>query len=230
MKSLPLRARRAALPLAVLAGFPCLPVAAQVSLAEPVELRPSVVTATRVETRADALLSDVTVIDGEELRNAPGRTLAEAVADCHLVLGCTARSQSAAADARVIDAQVLLFNAMGVISYTMTKLDMLAEAGMTPDQIAFMNAYPAWASAFWALGVWGAVAGSLLLLFRRTWAFAAYVVSLIGLAGSTAYTLTSEIPPEFATTGQLVFTAVIWASVIAMAAYARAMTRARVLL
>ena len=80
MKSLPLRARRAALPLAVLAGFPCLPVAAQVSLAEPVELRPSVVTATRVETRADALLSDVTVIDGEELRNAPGRTLSEVLA------------------------------------------------------------------------------------------------------------------------------------------------------
>ena len=80
MKSLPLRARRAALPLAVLAGFPCLPVAAQVSLAEPVELRPSVVTATRVETRADALLSDVTVIDGEELRNAPGRTLSELLA------------------------------------------------------------------------------------------------------------------------------------------------------
>ena len=80
MKSLPLRARRAALPLAVLAGFPCLPVAAQAPLAEPVELRPSVVTATRVETRADALLSDVTVIDGEELRNAPGRTLSEVLA------------------------------------------------------------------------------------------------------------------------------------------------------
>ena len=80
MKSLPLRARRAALPLAVLVGFPCLPAAAQAPLAEPVELRPSVVTATRVETRADALLSDVTVIDGEELRNAPGRTLSEVLA------------------------------------------------------------------------------------------------------------------------------------------------------
>lgn len=80
MKSLPLRARRAALPLAALAACSSLPVLAQAPAAEPVELRTSVVTATRVETRADALLSDVTVIDGEELRNAPGRTLSELLA------------------------------------------------------------------------------------------------------------------------------------------------------
>ncbi|WP_302175339.1 TonB-dependent receptor domain-containing protein [uncultured Hydrogenophaga sp.] len=80
MKSLPLRARRAALPLAVLAACPCLPALAQAPVAEPFELRPSVVTATRVETRADALLSDVTVIDGQELRDAPGRTLSEVLA------------------------------------------------------------------------------------------------------------------------------------------------------
>jgi len=132
----------------------------------------------------------------------------------------------------------LVWFAGGANDYIMTKTANQAYLGMAADSMGvsvdlildYFNGYPMWATVCWALGVWGAVAGSLLLLFRRTWAFVAYVVSLIGLAGSTAYTLTSEIPPEFATTGQLVFTAVIWASVIAMAAYARAMTRARVLL
>ena len=81
----------------------------------------------------------------------------------------------------------------------------------------------------WALGVWGAVVGSILLLLRSRFAFHALVASLVGLAGSTAYTFMSDIPPEFATTGQMVFSVVIWLSVIGMALYARAMTRAGVL-
>ncbi|MFM7402694.1 MAG: hypothetical protein ACKO1N_01090 [Erythrobacter sp.] len=79
----------------------------------------------------------------------------------------------------------LLFNAMGIISYITTKLGMLAEMGLTPDQIAFMNDYPSWISAFWALGVWGAFAGSVLLLLRSRWAVAAMMVALVGLVGTT---------------------------------------------
>jgi hypothetical protein len=81
----------------------------------------------------------------------------------------------------------LLFNAMGVMSYAMTKFGMLAEAGMTPDQIAFMNAYPALASGFWALGVWGAFAGSVLLLLRSRFAVPAMLVAMVGLIGTTVY-------------------------------------------
>jgi len=131
----------------------------------------------------------------------------------------------------------LLWFAGGANDYVMTKTENAAYLGMAADNmgvsvetiLAYFNDYPAWATVCWALGVWGAVAGALLLLLRVRFAFHAFIVSLIGLAGSTLYTFTSDIPPEFATTGQLVFTALIWLSVIGMAAYARTMTRAGVL-
>jgi len=85
----------------------------------------------------------------------------------------------------VVGVVTLLFNAMGIISYLSTKLGKLEEMGMTPEQIAFMQAYPAWASAFWALGVWGAFAGSVLVLLRSNWAVAAMAVGLVGLIGVT---------------------------------------------
>lgn len=87
----------------------------------------------------------------------------------------------------LVGAVTLLFNAVGIVSYLTTKLGMLAEMGMTPDQIAFMDSYPGWVSAFWALGVWGAFAGSVLVLLRSRFAVAAMVIALIGLIGVTLY-------------------------------------------
>lgn len=131
----------------------------------------------------------------------------------------------------------LLWFAGGANDYVMTKTENAAYLGMAADSmgtsveaiLAYFNGYPMWATVCWALGVWGAVAGSILLMLRTRFALHAYVMSLIGLAGSTGYTFMSDVPEEFVSTGQLVFSVVIWASVIGMAAYARAMTRAGVL-
>ena len=121
----------------------------------------------------------------------------------------------------------LLFNAMGVISYTMTKFDMLAEAGMTADQIAFMNAYPVWASAFWALGVWGAFAGSVLLLLRSRFAVPAMVVATIGLVGTTVYNYgLIEVPAAMEAPALDI---AIWAVTLSLLLYVRRMEAARVL-
>jgi len=121
----------------------------------------------------------------------------------------------------------LLFNAMGVRSYTMTKLGKLAELGMTPDQIAFMNSYPAWISAFWALGVWGAFAGSLLLLLRSKWAVAAMVVATIGLVGTTIGNyIVIDVPAAMQAPALDV---VIWAVTLFLLFYARRMAAAGVL-
>jgi hypothetical protein len=54
---------------------------------------------------------------------------------------------------------------------------------MTDAQIAFMARYPSWMHAVWALGVWGSVLGSILLLLRSKWAFHAFAVSIAGGAG-----------------------------------------------
>ncbi|NCP14894.1 MAG: hypothetical protein GW858_12155 [Sphingomonadales bacterium] len=87
----------------------------------------------------------------------------------------------------VVGLLTLVFNTMGIISYTTTALGMLADMGMTPAQIAFMESYPTVIIAFWALGVWGAFAGSVLILLRSRWAMTAMVVALIGLAVMTLY-------------------------------------------
>jgi hypothetical protein len=121
----------------------------------------------------------------------------------------------------------LLFNAMGVMSYMMTQLGMLAEAGMTSDQIAFMDAYPAWAIGFWALGVWGALAGSLLLLLRSKLAVAAMGVAMVGLIGTTIYNYALIAVPEGMQAPAL--DVAIWAVTLFLLVYARRMAQAGVL-
>lgn len=81
----------------------------------------------------------------------------------------------------------LLWNAIGIMSYIMTRLDMLDALGMTPEQIAFFDTFPAWANALWALGVWGAFFGSVLLLARSRWAVESLLVSMVGLVGTTVF-------------------------------------------
>jgi hypothetical protein len=46
--------------------------------------------------------------------------------------------------------------------------------------MAYINNFPIWASIGWGLGVWGALAGSVLLLMRHRWAVPAFIISLIG--------------------------------------------------
>jgi hypothetical protein len=121
----------------------------------------------------------------------------------------------------------LLFNAMGIISYLTTKLGMLAEMGLTPGQIAFMESYPAWVSAFWALGVWGAFAGSVLILMRSRWAVGAMVAALVGLAVVTFYHYAMiTVPADMQSPG---LDLAIWVVTLFLLAYARRMAAAGVL-
>jgi hypothetical protein len=127
----------------------------------------------------------------------------------------------------VVGVVTLLFNAMGILSYVTTKLGMLAEMGLTPSQIAFMESYPAWISAFWALGVWGAFAGSLLLLARSKWAVTAMVVATIGLVGTTVGNyVVLEVPADMQAPALDV---AIWVVTLFLLFYARAMAKAGVL-
>ena len=67
-------ARLAVLPLAVLSALPMLASAQVAALPE------TVVTATRVATRADQLTSEVVVVDREAIERSAGRTLPEVLA------------------------------------------------------------------------------------------------------------------------------------------------------
>lgn len=128
----------------------------------------------------------------------------------------------------VVGIVTLLFNSMGIISYLSTKLGKLEEMGMTPSQIAFMESYPAWATAVWAMGVWGAFAGSVLLLARSKWAVPAMAIALAGLIGVTmAENVILDTPADMATPLGLKLS--IWVSTLFLLFYARAMKKAGVL-
>ena len=71
---------------------------------------------------------------------------------------------------------------------TQTNRDQwFAQMGMTPDQLAYFNAMPAWTHAAWAIGVWGGLIGAVLLLLRMKWAFHAFVVSFLGWLAGAVY-------------------------------------------
>ena len=127
----------------------------------------------------------------------------------------------------LVGAVTLLFNSMGIISYTTTKLGMLAEMGLTPSQIAFMDSYPAWVSGFWALGVWGAFAGSVLLLLRSRLAVPAMWAALLGLLVTTIYHyVLIEVPADMQAPALDV---TIWAVTLFLLFYCRRMAKVGVL-
>jgi hypothetical protein len=124
-----------------------------------------------------------------------------------------------------------LWNGFGALDYTMTQMRNPAwMAQMTPAQQAWLDAAPAWADATWAFGVWGGLAGSLLLLARSRHAITAFILSLAGLAVNTAYQASSPMPPGAMTAGaQLGLHLAVWAGAIALLLYALAMRRRGVL-
>lgn len=127
----------------------------------------------------------------------------------------------------VVGGLTLLWNAVGVMSYLMTELDQLEALGMTPAQIAYFDTFPAWATAVWALGVWGAFAGSVLLLLRSRWAVTALVIALVGLIGTTYFQrFVTAVPEDMRNLGLDV---TIWVTTLFMLWYALKMRREGVL-
>ena len=87
----------------------------------------------------------------------------------------------------VIGLVTLLWNAVGIWSYLSTQTGNLEGFGMSDEAIAYVTGFPAWAEAFWALGVWGAFVGSILILLRSRWAVLSLQISVVGLIVTTIY-------------------------------------------
>lgn len=123
----------------------------------------------------------------------------------------------------------LLWNLFGCYDYLMSKLSpesYFASMGMNAESVAYMAALPGWLTAFWALGVWGSLAGSLLLLARSRLAVPAFALSLAGLAVSQ---LTQEFwlrPPQAGPIGLILM---VWSALVFFLIYARSMAARGVL-
>jgi hypothetical protein len=100
---------------------------------------------------------------------------------------------------------------------------------MTPAQIDYFHALPAWMTAVWAVGVWGALLGAVLLLARSRYAVPVFVASLVAYLTSVVYQyLVVPMPAEGRTPGMMAMQVVIFAACAFFVWYAmRARDRGR---
>lgn len=93
----------------------------------------------------------------------------------------------------IVGGVALLWNAFGAFDYFMTRTkgaDYINQMMPGVDGTRFMayiNAFPIWVSVAWALGVWGGLAGAILLLMRHRWAVPTLLVSLVGAVIGIGY-------------------------------------------
>ena len=130
---------------------------------------------------------------------------------------------------RLVAVLGLLWNLFGCYDYLMSKLapeSYFASMGMNAESAAYMAALPAWLTAFWALGVWGSLLGSLLLLARSRQAAPAFALSLVGLAVSQLTQAFWLHPPQAAPLGLVL---AIWSVLVFLLLYARSMAAKGVL-
>ena len=116
-----------------------------------------------------------------------------------------------------------LWNAFGAYDYIMTQTNNAAYLSQfSAEERAFFDSFPGWMEAFWALGVWGALIGSLLLLIRSRYAVHAFGLSLVGIVVGMGYQYLVMEAPESLTSGAMaVMPWVILAVGIVLLIYAR---------
>lgn len=128
----------------------------------------------------------------------------------------------------------LLWNGFGAWDFVMSltqRETYWRASGMTDAMIAYYNAMPTWMYVPWVLGVWGAVAGSILLLLRSRFAVHAFVLSLLGAVVSLLYGAVIDKapapPPEMAMMAYMPYVITVIAAFLAW--YAWTMSRKGVL-
>ena len=95
-----------------------------------------------------------------------------------------------------ITAVGLLWNSFGALDYTMTQLRDPGWIGnIDPAMLATIDAAPVWATACWALGVWGSFVGAVLMLIRSRHAPTAFAVSFVAAVISFGWQFSAGIVP-----------------------------------
>jgi len=126
----------------------------------------------------------------------------------------------------------LLWNAFGACDYTMSEMgnaSWFEMMGLGQEEIAWVAAFPVWAVAAWAVGVWGSVLGSILLLLRSRLAAPVFLVSILGAVIAFAYQFTSDRPASMQGASAMIMPLVILVLIAAQWLYARRMAAAGVL-
>ena len=126
----------------------------------------------------------------------------------------------------------LLWNCIGATDYVMTHTGSLAwleMMGQGQAELDFYASLPTWAVALWAIGVWGSVAGSILLLLRSRHAASAFLLSLAGALASFIAQFTMEKPASLESGAAVIMPIVIIVLIVAQWYYSRRQVAAGVL-
>ena len=132
----------------------------------------------------------------------------------------------------VIGAISLLWNAFPALDFTLTNLqNEFWLSPLTQPQREFILGAPLWADVCWALGGFGSLVGSILLLMRSRHAVTAFLLSAVGLAGSAYYQLVQNAEAMQTLFGGVTvyITATVAVVLLGLILYARAMTAKGVL-
>jgi hypothetical protein len=124
----------------------------------------------------------------------------------------------------------LLWNAVGAFDYLATKMRLdFYMSQFTAAQLEYFYSFPTWVIAAWAVGVWGALLGSLALVLRKALAVLLFGASILGLAVSSVYNFALTDGMEIMGSEGAMFTGVIWLIALFLFFYARAMAKRGVL-
>lgn len=136
----------------------------------------------------------------------------------------------------IVGALATLWNGWGCYDYLMTRMRNTEYlTGMMPGtdpqaMLAYIDSFPLYAQIGWGLGVWGGLAGGILLLMRSRWATVALWLSLIGALLGLGYQIANPGGPAEMHEGVGgIIPYVIIGVALALALYARAMQKNGVL-
>ena len=100
----------------------------------------------------------------------------------------------------IVGVLALLWNAFGCYDYLMTRtkgaayIDSMMPGHIGNAMMTYINAFPIWASIGWGLGVWGGMAGAILLVMRHRWAVPALLISFVGAVVGLGYQIANPRP------------------------------------
>lgn len=119
-------------------------------------------------------------------------------------MATAARAQSAPAHLWIVGIVSALWNAFGCYDYLMTVTRNDAYLANFPAGVlAYYDSLPTWLTGFWAIGVWGGLAGSVLLLMRSRHSVLAFGLSLVGAIIGIGYQLVIKPMPANLTQGMM---------------------------
>ncbi len=118
----------------------------------------------------------------------------------------------------------LVWNLFQCLDYVMSqRRDAQWLAHVPPEMPAYLDSFPWWSTAQWAIGVWGALLGSVCLLVRVRHASVAFLVAWVATALTYGYHYIDGMPASLNTPAINSLKALLFFVIVLQWWYARTM-------